>query len=151
MSTFPYLNLQGGSNMDIRNCRICGKIYAYDGFDICLSCRRKEDEEFKKVKAYIYDNPNASIQEVSEGTGVSVKKILRFLREGKLELKDENINLILDCERCGAPIKTGRFCDKCKIELERELRASISNNVNKRGEYEKGEMYTAHRHINKNK
>ena len=135
--------------MDIRNCKKCGKIYAYDGFDLCLACRKEEEEEFKRVRKYIYDNPNASIQTVSEETNVSVKKILRFLKEGKLEIKDENSNFILNCERCGVPIKTGRFCEKCKAELERELKSSIAGSINRTSKQDKSQMYTANRHKNK--
>ena len=27
----------------------------------------------------------------------------------------------IPCESCGAPIKSGKYCDKCKIELHRSL------------------------------
>ncbi|HSH37048.1 TIGR03826 family flagellar region protein [Schnuerera sp.] len=110
--------------MDVRNCSRCGKIYAYDGFNICLQCRRKDEEDFKKVKEYIDENPGVNISEVSEETGVDTKKIISFLREGRLEVEDEH-NLLLSCERCGASIKTGRFCEKCTVEMQREFKQSI--------------------------
>ncbi|MBS4535790.1 MerR family transcriptional regulator [Clostridium sp. D2Q-14] len=112
--------------MGVRNCNKCGKIYNYDGFPYCSRCRREEEELFQKVKAYIYNNPDATIQEVSEETEVSTKKILNYLRQGRLEVKDGS-NLILDCERCGQAIKTGRFCNKCAYELGRELVGAIKN------------------------
>lgn len=110
--------------MDVRNCSRCGKIYAYDGFNICISCRRKEEEDFKKVKDYIYENPGANISEVSEETGIETRKIIEFLRQGRLEVLDEH-NMLLSCERCGVSIRTGRFCGKCTIEMEREFKQSI--------------------------
>lgn len=113
--------------MEIRNCEKCGKIYRYDGSKICMDCRREEENEFLRVKEYIYDNPGSTIQLVSEETEVSTKKIFRYLREGKLEIKDNNNNLVLDCERCGKPIKSGRFCEKCTIELERELKGAVAS------------------------
>ena len=82
--------------MDIKNCSRCGKIYAYDGFNICIKCRREDEEDFKKVKEYIGENPGANISEVSEKQ-VDIGKC-QFLRQGRLEVKDEG-NL-LDCERC---------------------------------------------------
>lgn len=112
--------------MNVKNCRRCGKIYAYDGFRICKECRNADIEDFKRVKEYIYDNPNATIGEVAEEAEVSEKKIFEFLRQGKLELKSENGNLFLDCEKCGVPISSGRFCDKCTASLQRELQGSIS-------------------------
>ncbi|WP_427338124.1 TIGR03826 family flagellar region protein [Caloranaerobacter sp. DY30410] len=133
--------------MNIRNCSKCGKIYVYDGINkLCPKCRKEEEEEFRKVKEYIYDHPDANIQIVSEETGVPVKKILRYLREGRLELKDEHNNLILACERCGKPIKTGRFCDKCVVELQRELKSSVAKRDNIRKNKEKDKMYIAERY-----
>ncbi|WP_130805940.1 MerR family transcriptional regulator [Senegalia massiliensis] len=110
--------------MNIKNCKKCGKIYNYDGFNICYHCRRKEEEMFFTVREYIYSNTKADIREVSEATGVSTKKILEFLRQGKLEIK-EGSNLILDCERCSKPIKTGRFCKECANEIEKELKGAF--------------------------
>ncbi|RKD32325.1 TIGR03826 family flagellar region protein [Thermohalobacter berrensis] len=133
--------------MNVRNCAKCGKIYAYDGFSLCPRCRRQEEEDFKKVKEYLYDNPGADIKEVSQETGVSTKKILRYLREGKLELKDES-NFILDCERCGTPIKTGRYCDKCATELQKELKNAVSIPKKEDTRYT-GKMYVANRHNRK--
>lgn len=110
--------------MDVRNCRRCGQIYAYDGFNICLKCRREDEEDFKKVKEYLDEYPGSNISQVEEATEVSSKKIIEFLRQGRLEIEDE-ANVILSCERCGASIKTGRFCDQCKVEMEREFKQSI--------------------------
>ncbi|ADQ41183.1 Flagellar operon protein YvyF [Caldicellulosiruptor acetigenus I77R1B] len=102
--------------MDVRNCRRCGKIYLYDGSPICPQCRKEEEEDFKKVKEYLYDHPGATLPEVSNATGVSPEKILRFLKEERLEIVGES-NIILECERCGKAIKTGRLCDECKKEV----------------------------------
>lgn len=115
--------------MNIKNCKKCNRIFADDSFDLCPICRNNDAEEFKAVKDFLYDNPGADIQTVSEVTGVDTKKILKFLREGKLEITDNSPNLILDCERCGAPIKTGKFCNKCISEMEREFRGAVSSNI----------------------
>ncbi|KNF09661.1 flagellar operon protein YvyF [Gottschalkia purinilytica] len=133
--------------MDIRNCKKCDRMYAYDGFDVCIKCRNVEDEMFKKVKEYLYDHPGADIQTVSTETGVEVKKILRYLREGKLEIKSDSPNFILDCERCGKAITTGRFCDKCILELQRELKSVIIDDKNKdKDKKDKDKMYLADRY-----
>lgn len=110
--------------MDVRNCTRCGRIYAYDGFKICLKCRREDEEDFQKVKKYLDENPGANISEVSEETEVDSKKIIEFLREGRLEIADES-NILLTCEKCGTSINTGRFCEKCTIEMQREFNQSI--------------------------
>lgn len=110
--------------MNIKNCSNCGKIYSYDGFNTCKQCRKDQEEAFQRVKDYIYKHPGADISEVSEATEVESKEIIEFLKQGRLEIKDEN-NMILDCERCGIGIRTGRFCNKCIAEMENEFKDSI--------------------------
>ena len=100
------------------------KIYTYDGFNICLKCRKEDEEDFQKVKEYLDENPGADISEVTQETEVDSKKIIEFLKQGRLEIKDED-NLLLSCERCGASIKTGRFCEKCIVQMQKEFKESI--------------------------
>ncbi|TCO76473.1 TIGR03826 family flagellar region protein [Marinisporobacter balticus] len=130
---------------EIRNCKECGRLFQYNGFSkICTKCQRKREDDFKSVREYIYENKGATITEVSEETGVDEDKILQFLREGRLEITGENSALILECERCGKGIKTGRFCDACARELEKELKSGFTNTKEiKARKSEK--MYTAER------
>ena len=114
--------------MDVRNCSRCGKVYRYDGFRVCPNCRREDEADFQKVKEYIDEHPGANIKEVSEATEIDSRKIMEFLRAGRLEIMDEN-NLILSCERCGKPIKTGKFCDKCAFEIQKELKGAIAKKI----------------------
>lgn len=112
--------------MTIRNCSRCGRMFQAEGATkLCSRCLDNDEEDFKVVREYVYDNPGANITEVSEETGVSEEKILKFLRQGKLMLKDE-VSMVLDCERCGKPIKTGRFCDSCSHEMSQGLRTAAN-------------------------
>ncbi|HEY8349909.1 MAG TPA: FeoC-like transcriptional regulator [Clostridiales bacterium] len=100
---------------DVRNCRKCGKIFNYiGGAPICPACREKEEEDFQKIKKYLYENPGASLTQVSTELEVSVEMIKRFLREGRLEIANDDGNLLLECENCGKAIKTGRYCPECE-------------------------------------
>lgn len=110
--------------MDIRNCKKCGKIYSYDGFNLCHSCRQENEKDFDRVKEYIYEHPGANISEVHDATEVEVERIIEYLREGRLEIA-EGGNLILECESCGKSITTGRYCDECAGNLHRELGGAI--------------------------
>lgn len=135
---------------EIRNCPRCGKIFTYMGRPICIRCLDIEENEFKVVKEYIYDNPGATISEVSQETEVSVEKIMRFLREERLEIKSENDNLLLECERCGRGIKTGRFCDNCKAQINNDFRREFGMGKREpvqktQSKTEKDKMYTATR------
>lgn len=107
---------------EIRNCPRCGKIFTYISRPICNNCMDLEENEFKIVKEYIYDNPGASISEVAQATEVSVERIMRFLREERLEISSEHSNLMLECERCGRAIKSGRFCENCKVEMNKDFK-----------------------------
>jgi flagellar operon protein (TIGR03826 family) len=109
---------------DIRNCRKCGKIYNYlGGPPICSVCRQEEEEDFQRVKKYLYENPGASMTQVSTELDISIEKIKRFLKEGRLEIAGDDGNLVLECENCGKSIKSGRYCAEC----ERMLAASFKS------------------------
>ena len=113
--------------MDLRNCTKCGRVFAYNGIEICSRCANNDVDDFKKVKEYLYDNPGATIVEVSEETGVEEKKILRYLRESRIEIREDD-NMLLDCERCGKPIKSGRFCDMCVVSMQKEFSSVLKPN-----------------------
>ena len=87
------------------------------GKQMCPECDKKDREEFAAVKAYLRDNPTADIVAVSEATGVSVKRIQEYLREGRLVLA-QRVEW-LRCEVCGAPIQSGWLCAKCAGEIGR--------------------------------
>lgn len=100
--------------MDVRNCRSCGKIFNYiGGMPICPSCQSELEARFGQVKEYIQTNPNASIPEIAEANDVTVMQIEKWIREERLVFADDS-PIGIECENCGANIKSGRFCPKCK-------------------------------------
>jgi flagellar operon protein (TIGR03826 family) len=112
---------------DVRNCRKCGKIFNYiGGAPICPACREKDEEDFQRVKKYLYENPGASLTQVSTELEISVEMIKRFLREGRLEIANDEGNLVLECENCGRSIKTGRFCPDCERNLASGFKSAAS-------------------------
>ena len=112
---------------DVRNCRKCGKIFNYiSGMPICPACKDKEEEDFQRIKKYLYENPGASLTQVSTELDVSVETIKRFLREGRLEIANEEGNLLLECENCGRSIKSGRFCPDCERTLASSFKSAAS-------------------------
>jgi len=116
---------------DVRNCRRCGKIFNYlGGPPICPVCKGLDEEDFKRIKEYLYDNPGASLSEVSNVLEISVEKIKGFLREGRLEIVGDDGNMILQCENCGKSIKSGRYCSEC----ERELAKGFQETANRMSE-----------------
>ena len=112
--------------MNIKNCTRCKNIYQYDGFKICHACRKADEEDFQRVKEYLEEYPGANISSVVENTKVDTKKVIEFLKEGRLEIEGGG-DIILQCEKCGVGIRTGRFCDKCAGGLEKELGQAMSS------------------------
>ena len=108
--------------MELKNCEKCGRVFAYTGeTTLCSRCNTEDEEtDFKKVRDYLYEYPGATVPEVAEATKVSEKQILKFLRESRIEISNED-SLMLDCERCGTSIKHGRFCNHCIAEMKREF------------------------------
>lgn len=106
--------------MESRNCPKCGKFFVYISNRICDNCQKEEEESFRKLKDFIDENPNALIKEVTESTGISSKKILSYIREGRI-IVTKGLSSELKCTHCGAQISTGKFCDKCVIKINNEV------------------------------
>ena len=112
--------------MDVRNCRTCGRLFNYIGgpANMCPACRDELEKKFQIVKEYIRENPRASIQEISDENGVTTGQIRQWIREERLQFSDDS-PVGIECENCGATIRTGRFCDNCKNTMANSLSKSI--------------------------
>ncbi len=106
--------------MDVRNCKLCNSLFNYDGNSLCPACRKKMDDKFLEVRQYIYDNPTASMTVVAEENDVPIQQIKRWIREERLSFsKDSGISI--ECEKCGKPILTGRYCTECRNNMTHSL------------------------------
>lgn len=108
---------------DLRNCPECGKLFAYQGKNLCRKCQEKEEDEYLIVRRYVRDHPGATVFEVADATGIEEEKILGFLREGRL--MSRGFVGSLECERCGRKIAGGRYCDQCLYELDNQFKTVI--------------------------
>ncbi len=115
----------------LKNCKKCNRVFSsIDGATLCSRCNDDVDDEFNRVREYIYDNPSSSIKDVSNRTGVNSEAILKWIREGRIVLSDHaNISF---CERCEVPIDGGRFCAKCIRELAEGLKSGIGEGEQQR-------------------
>lgn len=103
--------------MSLENCRKCKKLFDRVNSPICPSCWKEEEETFEKIRHYIKENPHSKLQEVSEETGVSEKKIMGYIREGKIEWTKGLSESSLNCKKCGKPIKVGTLCNSCMVSF----------------------------------
>ena len=112
--------------MEVRNCRNCGRLFNYigGGFNICPACREETEKKFQETKEYIRENPRATIQEISENNNVPTNQIRQWIREERLQFTDDS-PIGIECENCGATIRTGRFCENCKNNMANALSKSI--------------------------
>lgn len=102
----------------LKNCAKCGRVFQSEeiGQKFCMRCRGDEEDMFQKAREYIYDNPDTNVLDVSEELDIEEDLILKWLRQGRLQLRGEGVGY--PCDRCGKSIKTGRFCDSCQNELK---------------------------------
>lgn len=111
--------------MDVHTCRKCKKLFNYMvGPEICPTCRDRMEEEFKKVKEYIRENPNVNVKTVAEECEVDIGQIRQWVREERLEFSSDSA-VGLSCDRCGKTIKTGKYCPQCKSEMQKTLGNAI--------------------------
>ena len=117
--------------MNVRNCRNCGKLFNYiTGPSLCPVCRQALEANFQEVKQYIREHTNVGIGEVSEACDVDPAQIRQWLRDDRLEVTADS-PLMLNCECCGAPIRSGRFCDKCRSSMTNSFNGIIKENAAK--------------------
>lgn len=103
--------------MNIRNCRVCGRIFNYmSGAPVCQVCKENLEAKFQEVKEYIREHRGVGIAEVAEACDVDPAQIRQWLKDDRLEVTEDSA-IFLNCESCGAPIRSGKFCEKCKDSM----------------------------------
>ncbi len=125
--------------MELKVCKNCRRLFQYIyGPEVCPDCLKnlshaepgkpEEDhsitlaaksinselELFDKVKEYIIAHPKATISDISLAMDVPPKRLFEWIREERLEFSDDSKDAWFTCERCGAKIKSGRLCSRCK-------------------------------------
>ena len=111
-----YREVARGNNL-IR-CNICKKKVQFIGGGKykCNSCGNIVLDDFGKVKEFLEENgPSPSII-ISTATGVSTQVIEQFLKEGRIEIP-KGSSYFIKCEKCGASIRYGRYCNVCIKQL----------------------------------
>jgi flagellar operon protein (TIGR03826 family) len=104
----------GVGNLD--NCPRCGKLYVKNPMMLCVACIKDLNDEYQKCADYLRKQRTCTIYELSEDTGVSVKQITRFIREGRLSITGAP-NMGFPCESCNTLVRQGTLCDDCRSRL----------------------------------
>lgn len=126
--------------MEVKVCKNCRRLFKYIiGPELCQDCMRltanseekeskiseptdmlrplikEEEEKYIQVKDYIMSHPKATIVQISEANDVAPTKLLEWIRQDRLEFSEDSKDAWFSCEKCGAKIKSGRVCNRCKI------------------------------------
>lgn len=104
------------------NCPRCDALFVKGIRDVCNNCYQQIEKEYDKCAQFLRkrENRGANIQQLSEATGVSVKQITRFIKEGRISVANHP-NMGYPCESCGQLIITGNLCSNCAKGLQREI------------------------------
>ena len=109
-----HLNTQSGLFANYRQCGICGRrlpnTYNKELCPNCLSIQLLRD-----VKDFIREN-DVNEYQVAEHFNIPVKMVKEWIREGRIEYKqntDSGTIASMHCQRCGVPVTFGSLCPKC--------------------------------------
>ncbi len=127
-----------------RTCEKCGKAnpdYKGVGEYRCSECGFIMYDDFGKVRNYLEVHRGATQSMVAQATGVPMETIRQFLREERLEISN-NSSVMLACEICNAPIRSGRYCPECAAKVNR-MKNEASHSSNQRNDVRGfGSLYT---------
>lgn len=126
--------------MGLSNCKRCKKIFNYVNVPYCPDCLKEEEKCYETVRNYIKTHQKSEIREVAEATKIPEKKILQFIKTGKLETTIGLEKVSFECEKCGAPIKSGKYCNECVEDFRQKTNKVFGHHVEK--SKTKSEMYT---------
>jgi len=104
---------------NLKNCPECKRIFVDTGIGLCRDCYDKQQQTMDDICSYVRDNPGSKVKEICEALGVKERLVMRMIREGRFVVDGAIVEY--GCETCGAPIVTGRFCQKCNDNLIKQI------------------------------
>ncbi|WP_141097527.1 hypothetical protein [Paenibacillus aquistagni] len=107
--------------IEVENCKRCGKVFKKAFSSFCPDCFAFIRSELTRCNEYLKNNPDSDIHELSEATEVPVKKIIRYMNEGKLYVH-QHPNLTYGCYFCDHQINRGYLCRDCAAKFNLEVK-----------------------------
>ncbi len=98
-------------------CKQCGATLkqVFRGVYRCPDCGFEDYDSYQKVRNYLDKEGPRSITDIMRATGVPRATIEYFLKDERLEIPLGS-PILLVCAGCGAGIRSGVFCEKCKLK-----------------------------------
>lgn len=113
--------------MALANCEGCNKVFNKVTTSLCPACIEQEERDLKTINEALRDEPNQTVAQLSEKTGVNKKMILRLLKDQRIA---SEANLVdMKCGKCGAPAisLSVKLCKRCAAEISRTAAQACSN------------------------
>ncbi|MEC0227884.1 flagellar protein [Paenibacillus alba] len=121
--------------MNVANCPRCGKIFVKGFAEVCPNCLKDLEQQYDKCLKYLRQNKGTNINDLSDATGVSIKQITKFIRDGRISIMHAP-NMFYSCEVCGTQIRENTICEPCRMKLVKDVRNN-SEDERRRMEQEK--------------
>ncbi len=129
--------------MELKRCRLCDKVFATPGPDVCPECWEELDKIYAAARTAIRDHRDERLDvcRLSEIIKVDEEYIEILVDQGRLELgpmeDDKN-----RCRSCGAEVLPGQeYCEICRGKLVKGFSAE--------GEHKKKTMFRQERRSKK--
>ena len=106
-------------SLNVINCNRCGKVCMRSVSELCQACLKDLENQYESCLNHLRDNRGISLQELSDGTEVPVKQIIRFIKEGRISIIQAS-SLSYPCEICHAPILEQSICPDCRKRLAKD-------------------------------
>ena len=103
----------------LRNCKGCGKLFMSHGGALCVDCLDKQTQDERRIIEYVRNNPQSTIVEIVEALELNENIVRRLIEEGRLI--QAGLDYKYPCSKCGAPIMSGQYCDRCAKKLRAEI------------------------------
>lgn len=95
----------------------------------CVRCGKDNYDDFQTIRNYLDKAGATSALVIERATGVPRRIIEYFFRDEYLEIPKSS-NVRIPCASCGAPIRTGTLCERCKSNPEK-----VANAKDRRGKW----------------
>lgn len=119
---------------EVANCKRCNRIFQKIYSPMCPECYLAYMNTFSEVYRYVQENPELTLEEISEQCGVPLKDMKEIFYDGKLGTATANV--AYSCLRCGISMKPihrrGRFCIRCTEKIETEAGLDVKREEEKR-------------------
>ncbi|MGG1663764.1 hypothetical protein [Brevibacillus sp. NRS-1366] len=70
-------------------CFTCGNILD-PGEHSCKVCGQNDMDDYRMIRNYVRSYPNSNAMQIANATGISVSKILRYIKNGSLTVVDNH-------------------------------------------------------------